>query len=141
METTVEPQAQRRLTLVAWFGVIWGVVLIARLIQLHVLEHDQLRLVAKSQQEHTVEVAAARGTILSGGESGTIVEVDGVTTDLRNVTLDRGAGLDVDHNSGGGGVYCEGEGAVYADTVVFSNSGLTLRYFSIRGPCTGSGTT
>ena len=70
METTVEPQAQRRLTLVAWFGVIWGVVLIARLIQLHVLEHDQLRLVAKSQQEHTVEVAAARGTILSGGEGG-----------------------------------------------------------------------
>jgi cell division protein FtsI (penicillin-binding protein 3) len=70
METTVEPQAQRRLTLVAWFGVIWGVVLIARLIHLHVIEHDPLRLVAKSQQEHTVEVAAARGTISSGGEGG-----------------------------------------------------------------------
>jgi len=61
METTVEPQAQRRLTLVAWFGVIWGVFLIARLIHLHVIEHDTLRLVAKSQQEHKVDVPAARG--------------------------------------------------------------------------------
>lgn len=70
METTVEPQAQRRLTLVAWFGVIWGVILIARLFHLHVLEHDSLRLVAKSQQEHQVDVPAARGTIYSGGEGG-----------------------------------------------------------------------
>ncbi len=70
METMVEPQAQRRLTLVAWFGVIWGVILIGRLFHLHVLEHDNLRLVAKGQQEHIVEVPAARGTILSGGEGG-----------------------------------------------------------------------
>jgi cell division protein FtsI/penicillin-binding protein 2 len=68
METMVEPQAQRRLTLVAWLGVIWGVVLGARLIQLHVFEHDNLLLVAKNQQEHVVEVPAARGAIFSGGE-------------------------------------------------------------------------
>ena len=67
METMVEPQAQRRLTLVAWFGVLWGVILIARLIQLHVFEHESLRLVAARQQEHTVELQAARGTIFSGG--------------------------------------------------------------------------
>lgn len=70
METMVEPQAQRRLTLVAWFSVAWGVILIARLFQLHVVEHETLRLVAARQQEHTVEVAASRGTILSGGEDG-----------------------------------------------------------------------
>ncbi|MFN0100856.1 MAG: penicillin-binding transpeptidase domain-containing protein [Bryobacteraceae bacterium] len=70
METTVEPQAQRRLTLVAWFGVLWGVILIARLIHLHVFEHENLRLAAARQQEHIVEVAAARGTIFSGGEGG-----------------------------------------------------------------------
>jgi cell division protein FtsI (penicillin-binding protein 3) len=70
METMVEPQAQRRLTLVAWFGVLWGVILIARLIQLHVFEHESLRLVAARQQEHTVELQAARGTIFSGGEGG-----------------------------------------------------------------------
>jgi len=70
METMVEPQAQRRLTLVAWFGVLWGVILIARLIHLHVIEHDNLRLVATRQQEHIVDVAAIRGTISSGGAGG-----------------------------------------------------------------------
>ncbi|MBI2685349.1 MAG: hypothetical protein HYX27_03460 [Acidobacteria bacterium] len=70
METTVEPQAQRRLTLVAWFGVIWGVVLFARLVHLHVLEHENLQLAAQRQQEHTVELPAPRGTIFSGGEGG-----------------------------------------------------------------------
>ena len=70
METMVEPQAQRRLTLVAWFGILWGVVLIARLIQLHVIEHETLRLAAAAQQEHLVDIPAARGSILSGGEGG-----------------------------------------------------------------------
>ena len=70
METMVEPQAQRRLALVAWFGVLWGVILIARLIHLHVIEHENLQLVATRQQEHIVDVAAGRGTISSGGEGG-----------------------------------------------------------------------
>jgi cell division protein FtsI (penicillin-binding protein 3) len=70
MDTMVEPQAQRRLTLVTWFGVLWGVILIARLIHLHVIEHESLRLVAIHQQEHTVNVVAPRGTIFSGGEGG-----------------------------------------------------------------------
>lgn len=70
MDTTVEPQAHRRLTLVAWLGVIWGIVLFGRLIHLHVLEHDNLRQVASRQQEHIVEVAAPRGSIFSGGEGG-----------------------------------------------------------------------
>ena len=70
METMVEPQAQRRLTLVAWFGVLWGIVLIARLIHLHVIEHDNLQLVATRQQEHIVDLVAPRGTIFSGGEGG-----------------------------------------------------------------------
>ena len=70
MESMVEPQAQKRLTLVAWFGVFWGVVLFARLIQLHVIEHEALHLLAVRQQEHIVELPAARGTIFSGGEGG-----------------------------------------------------------------------
>ncbi len=63
-------------------------------------------------------------TILSGGESGTILDVLGPagTLEVSNVTLDRGAGLDVDHNSGGGGIYCEGEGTVRVEDVVFSNN-------------------
>lgn len=70
MEPMVEPQALRRLTLVAWFGVVWGVVLIARLVQLHVIDHEALRTAAMRQQEHVVEVQAARGTIFSGGQDG-----------------------------------------------------------------------
>ncbi|HEU0122240.1 MAG TPA: penicillin-binding transpeptidase domain-containing protein [Bryobacteraceae bacterium] len=68
METMVEPQAQRRLTLVAWLGVLWGAILFARLIQLHVIENESLSQVARTQQEHTVEVPAARGAIYSGGD-------------------------------------------------------------------------
>lgn len=63
-------------------------------------------------------------TVLCGGESGTILDVLGPdgTLEVVNLTLDRGAGLDVDHNSGGGGIYCEGYGSVTTDEVVFSNN-------------------
>ncbi len=66
--------------------------------------------------------AAPEDTIMSGGLAGTILDVAGpnVTLNVSNVTLDRGAGLDPDHNSGGGGVYCEQEGVVNIDNAVFS---------------------
>ena len=64
METMVEPQAQRRLTLVAWFGVIWGVILIGRLFHLHVLEHDNLRLVAKGQTMHTLVAKSGKQVVV-----------------------------------------------------------------------------
>ncbi len=51
-------------------------------------------------------------TVLSAGEEGTILDVGGpITVHVENVTLDRGAGLDKAHNSGGGGLYCCGDGA------------------------------
>jgi hypothetical protein len=60
-------------------------------------------------------------TILSGGESGTILDIGGPRqVTVRNLTLDRGAGLDVDHNSGGGGVYCEQNATVSIEDVTFS---------------------
>lgn len=63
-------------------------------------------------------------TVLSGGESGTILDVAGpdVTLGVSNLTLDRGAGLNVEHNSGGGGIYCAGYGAVNVDRVAFTNN-------------------
>lgn len=78
-------------------------------------------------------------TILSGGESGTILDVLGpdVTLNVENVTLDRGAGLDVDHNSGGGGIYCEQQGLIQVQDVVFSNnfandgSGMYTQYCTV----------
>jgi hypothetical protein len=67
--------------------------------------------------------ATPADTILSGGLSGTILDVAGpaVTLTAHNVTFDRGAGLDVDHNSGGGGIYCEQEGAVIVTDAIFSS--------------------
>lgn len=62
-------------------------------------------------------------TILSGGEQGTILDVSGpdVTVNLSNMTLDRGAGFDPDHNSGGGGLYCAQQGVVNVNNVAFTN--------------------
>ncbi|MBM3786387.1 MAG: hypothetical protein FJW30_18665 [Acidobacteria bacterium] len=70
METTVEPRAQKRLAVVAWLTLIWGGILVARLIQFQVVEHDALKAQAQRQQEHVVEIQAPRGAILSGGEGG-----------------------------------------------------------------------
>jgi hypothetical protein len=69
--------------------------------------------------------AAAADTVLSGGESGTILDVAGpdVTASVTHVTLDRGAGLDEAHNSGGGGLYCAEEGTIAVEDVVFSHNG------------------
>ena len=66
---------------------------------------------------------APEDTILSAGEQGTILDVTGpeVLMTVSNLTLDRGAGLDVDHNSGGGGIYCE-EASVLGEDLVFSNN-------------------
>lgn len=61
-------------------------------------------------------------TVLSAGELGTILDVSGSALAVENLTLDRGAGLDVAHNSGGGGIYCAEEGTVSVEDVVFSNN-------------------
>lgn len=62
--------------------------------------------------------------VLSGGESGTVLDVLGPAGALQvqGVTLDRGAGLQVEHNSGGGGLYCEGAGVVLAEDVRFTRN-------------------
>ncbi len=67
---------------------------------------------------------APEDTVLSAGEVGTILDVAGpeVSVSVRNLTLDRGAGLNEEHNSGGGGLYCEGFGAVTVQDVIFSNN-------------------
>ncbi len=89
---------------------------------------------------HVIGLGAEPGdTVLSGGEQGTILDVsgEGLLLTAQNLTLDRGAGLDVDHNSGGGGVYCEENASVLVEDVIFSNN------FANDGPgmyltsCTG----
>ena len=74
-------------------------------------------------------------TVLSAGEVGTILDIGGPHSyTVENVTLDRGAGFDVSHNSGGGGIFCCGDGTtclgptsksrstVVVDDVVFTNN-------------------
>jgi hypothetical protein len=85
---------------------------------------------------HVVGLGAGPAdTILSAGEQGTVLDVGGpVTVTVENVTLDRGAALDKSHNSGGGGLFCCGDGTecviasggsrgtVVVDDVVFTNN-------------------
>ncbi|MFT5583240.1 MAG: hypothetical protein ACI9VR_000818 [Cognaticolwellia sp.] len=61
-------------------------------------------------------------TILSGGEQGTILDISGpdVTVKVSNLTLDRGAGFDPNHNSGGGGIYCAQQGVINVENVDFT---------------------
>lgn len=82
------------------------------------------RLLIRANVEVVGLGAGPEDTVLSGGESGTILDVAGpdVTLTVHNLTLDRGAGLDEAHNSGGGGIYCEAFGAVSATDVVFSHN-------------------
>jgi hypothetical protein len=74
-------------------------------------------------------------TILDAGEDGTILDVGGPHTyTIENVTLNRGAAYDTSHNSGGGGIFCCGDGTackipsaksrstVVVDDVVFTNN-------------------
>jgi hypothetical protein len=76
----------------------------------------------------TVTFARADGgeddTVMSGGESGTILDVLGpdVTLTVTNVTLDRGWAKDPEHDTGGGGIHCLDFGAVTVTDVVFSNN-------------------
>ncbi len=62
-------------------------------------------------------------TVLSGGGTGSVLDVagpDGKLT-VSNLTVDRGLGLSKEHNSGGGGIYCEAYGAIEVTNTVFSN--------------------
>ncbi len=63
-------------------------------------------------------------TTLSGGESGTVLDVSGKGNALTvsNLTIDRGEGLDKAHNSGGGGIYCEDFATVDVDGVSFTHN-------------------
>ncbi len=63
-------------------------------------------------------------TTLSGGESGTVLDVSGkgLTVAVNNVTIDRGVGLDKAHNSGGGGIYCADFATLTVDGVSFTRN-------------------
>ena len=60
---TLETQAARRLQWLLWLMLGWVGLIFARLLWLQVFQHDELLRQAQSQQQKTVAIQAARGTI------------------------------------------------------------------------------
>jgi cell division protein FtsI (penicillin-binding protein 3) len=67
LETTAEPQSHKRLIIVTWCTLVWGLIIFGRLVQLQVVEHENLANRAKAQQTKELSVAAMRGQILTRG--------------------------------------------------------------------------
>ena len=58
-----ETQSTRRLRWLLWFLLLWVGAIFAKLISLQVWHHDELVKLAEQQQQKTVEIEAARGSI------------------------------------------------------------------------------
>lgn len=75
--------------------------------------------------EATIEIVGgssdAAETVLSGGESGTVLLVEGESLSLDDVTVDRGVARDEGNLGSGAGVRCDEGGTVRATNTVFSN--------------------
>lgn len=53
-----------RLTLLAGILLVWAIAIFGKLVSLQVLQHAKYAAIARSQQEHEVDIPAPRGTIL-----------------------------------------------------------------------------
>ena len=58
-----ETQSARRLRWLLWSLLAWVGVIVLKLLSLQVWHHDELVKLAQQQQQKTVEIEAARGTI------------------------------------------------------------------------------
>jgi cell division protein FtsI (penicillin-binding protein 3) len=56
--------AVNRLTLLSVALLLWGAAIFGKLVSLQVLQHAKYSAIARSQQEHTIDIPAPRGTIL-----------------------------------------------------------------------------
>ena len=65
METSADVKATQRALLVGRIAFVWAVVIVARLVYLQVVKHEDYLLAAKSQQKHTVQIPALRGELLA----------------------------------------------------------------------------
>lgn len=64
METRATDLATQRLKIFARLCVIWGLLILGRLIQLQIVSHEEYARAAQQQQQRQVEVRAPRGAIL-----------------------------------------------------------------------------
>ncbi len=63
MENLTRSQTVQRLTWLAAGALLWAAILLARLLQLQVVQHAEYRRLAEQQQQKQVEIPAPRGTI------------------------------------------------------------------------------
>ena len=56
--------ATRRVHLLARLAFVWAALIVARLVQLQIIQHDEYKKLAAQQQEKTLEIDAPRGTIV-----------------------------------------------------------------------------
>jgi cell division protein FtsI (penicillin-binding protein 3) len=56
--------ATRRVHLLARLAFVWAALIVARLIQLQIVQHAEYKKIAQQQQEKTLELQAPRGTIV-----------------------------------------------------------------------------
>lgn len=73
--------AVNRLTVLAAVLFLWGIGIFARLVSLQILQHAKYSAIARSQQEHEVEIPAPRGSIFdrNGQPLALSVPVDSVS--------------------------------------------------------------
>ena len=64
MEVWGRSAAVNRLTCLAAFLLLWALAIAGRLFSLQVVQHARYAALARSQQEHEIEIPAPRGTIL-----------------------------------------------------------------------------
>ena len=73
--------AVRRLTVLAVVMLLWALAIFGKLISLQVMQHAKYTAIARSQQEHRVDIPAPRGSILdrNGQALAVSVPVDSVS--------------------------------------------------------------
>jgi cell division protein FtsI (penicillin-binding protein 3) len=59
-----QSSAVSRLTLLATILLLWALAIFGKLISLQVVQHAKYAAIARSQQEHTIDIPAPRGSIL-----------------------------------------------------------------------------
>lgn len=96
MDVRANSLAVKRLRLFARLCLVWGGILVLRLVDLQVFGHAEYRRLAQNQQEHDVEIRAPRGVIFdrNGQQLAMSVAVESVCVNpLRIRDLDVAAGL------------------------------------------------
>ena len=87
MEVWGRSSAVNRLTGLAAFLLVWALAIGGRLVSLQVVQHEKYAALARSQQEHLVDIPAPRGTILdrNGQPLAISVPVDSVSVNPQQI--------------------------------------------------------